>query len=102
MARQTNRTCCICSKQYSYCPNCAEDSLKPIYLTSFCSENCKNIYTACARYNAKQINKKEAKTLLSRCDISDFNNYTDSTQRIIKEINRSNRTKKNTESDSMA
>ncbi len=94
---KNNRTCCLCSKEYRYCPSCGEDKFKPTYLASFCSENCKNIYTICVNYNSNKITRAEAKKQLAKCDISDFDKYTDSTKRIITEINK---TRKRSKKDS--
>lgn len=82
-----NRTCCVDGVKYSYCPNCTKDNDKPVWMLTFCSENCKNIYEVCAGYFAKMINIEDAKKMLSKCDLSKLDHFTTATQRLIKEIN---------------
>lgn len=84
-----NRTCCVDGVKYSYCPNCTKDNDKPVWMLTFCSENCKDIYEACAGYFAKMISIEDAKKMLSKCDLSKLDHFTTSTQRLIKEINSS-------------
>ena len=81
-----NRTCCLCGKKYSYCNSCSEDRNKPTWLNSFHEENCKRIYEAVSGYYGKAYSAKDAKTLLDMCDLSNKENFTAATQRLINEI----------------
>ena len=69
-----------------FCPSCREAVNQPTWLNSFCSENCKNIYNACSSFNMKAYSAKDAKTLLDMCDLSNKENFTAATQRLINEI----------------
>lgn len=82
-----NRVCCVCGNSYYYCINDCIDSInKPTWLGSFCCENCRNIYNACAFYNINQMSKDEAKNILEKCDISNIESFTDATKKLINEI----------------
>ena len=81
-----NKTCVICGNKYSYCPSCGKDRNKPFWMSSFCSENCKNIYEVVARYGMNKIHGDEAIEILNTCDLSSKEYFTTSTQRLIDEI----------------
>lgn len=84
---RNNRVCCVCGKEYYYCSNDCMDSInKPSWLGSFCCENCKDIYNACACYNIGKMTKDETKKILDNCDLSNKENFTPAAQRIISEI----------------
>ena len=86
MAR-SNRKCVICGNDYYYCNHSCADSLgKPSWMASFCSDNCRNIYNATVKYNMKKITVEEAKNILDTCDLSNKNNFTASTNKLINEI----------------
>lgn len=87
MLRKIEKTCTVCGSKYEmYCPSCPESVKQPIYLNSFCSENCKKIYTGAAGYNGKTLTKLEAKGILDSCDLTNKANFTPATQRLIAEI----------------
>lgn len=83
---KNNRTCCVCGKEYSYCPTCTKDLDRPEWMIVYCSENCKKVYEACAAFSMKQIDKKEAKIRLSKCDLSNKGHFSKVTQKIVSEI----------------
>lgn len=85
MAR-LNRTCVVCGEKYSYCPSCGHDLDKPKWMTTFCSDNCRDVYRACAGYYAEQLNKDEVKEILEQCDLSKKEHFTDATQKVINKI----------------
>lgn len=82
--KKSNRKCVICATDYHYCPSC--DKSKPVWMMSFCSENCKTIYEVCSRYNMKKIDEADARNILDKCDLTDLEHFTKNTQKIIKEI----------------
>ena len=63
------RTCVVCGKNYSYCPNCSKDAGKPIWMFILCSETCHDIYEILNKRGFKDITDLEAKKLLSDLDI---------------------------------
>lgn len=86
MAKQNNRTCIICGKHYSYCPTCGEDSGKPTWYFIFDGENCHDIYDVCTAYRDKEISIADAYTRIKSMDLSDLDNFAESTKAQIKEI----------------
>lgn len=86
MGKKANRTCIICKKQYYFCPNCHTDADKPTWYFIFDGENCHDIYEICTQYRDNVIDAKTAYEKMSKCDISDMDNYADSTKEQIKEI----------------
>lgn len=69
------RACLCCGKTYSYCSSCWDYRALPLWMNSFCSDNCKDIFETCADYNFELITKEEAKELLSACDLSNSKNF---------------------------
>ena len=64
------RKCILCAKEYTYCKSCPKDAKKEAWHTLYDTENCKNISKVLTDYNFKQIDKEEARDLLSQCDLS--------------------------------
>lgn len=88
------RTCALCKEEYEFCSSCPEKITVPVWKNSFCSENCKKIYDACAGYNMGELSKEEAYELLEQCDLSKRSKYSNATKKILKEIQgRSKRSK---------
>lgn len=82
-----NRKCCVDGTEYYYCShNCRESLNKPSWMASFCSENCRNVYNACAGYFGKNLTAQEARIILDKCDLSNKEHFTPATQRLIDEI----------------
>ena len=65
-----DRKCYLCGESYKYCPTCSQDRIKPSWMTEFHSEDCKNIFDICTRFNLQMISKTEAKKELNSCDLS--------------------------------
>ena len=74
MGRRT-RECYLCGKEYQYCPTCSQDKMKPVWMSEFHSENCKNIFDICTRFNMNLMSKDEAKVALNACDLSNKENF---------------------------
>ena len=77
-------TCAVCGKQYEYCQNC--DKYRNFWKTTYCCENCKNIYDVCSKYAFKHIDKATARKELSNLDISKIENFHPSLQANIFDI----------------
>ena len=85
--RKPNRKCVICGHEYFYCTSGCQDSLgKPSWMTSFCCENCKQIYEVVARYNFDKTTAQNARRILDNCNLSEKEKFTAATQRLIAEI----------------
>lgn len=81
-----NRECYLCGEDYKYCPTCSQDRMKPAYMSEFHSENCKNIFDICTRFNMKLMSKSEAQAALNACDLSNKANFKSYAQRDLEVI----------------
>ena len=70
-----SRECYLCGQDYQYCPTCSQDKMKPAWMYEFHSENCKNIFDICTRFNMSLMSKVEAKDALNACDLSNKENF---------------------------
>jgi hypothetical protein len=70
-----NRECYLCGKGYQYCSTCSQDKMKPVWMSEFHSENCKNIFDICTRFNMNLMSKAEARNALNACDTSNKSNF---------------------------
>ena len=70
-----NRECYLCGRDYQYCPTCSQDRMKPAYMSEFHSENCKNIFDICTRFNMNLMSKSEAQDALNACDLTNKENF---------------------------
>lgn len=71
MANKTNnRICVCCSTEYRYCNTCSEDSVKPVWYSIYCSENCKKLFYATSNYYAKTATIEETRVKFDDCDLS--------------------------------
>lgn len=86
MARKVNRKCCICGRSYSYCPQCGADAGKPTWYFIFDGQNCHDIYEVCTQYRDKEIDAETAYELISKLDLSQIEDFAESTRLQIEEI----------------
>ena len=86
MAKQNNRICIICGKQYRFCGSCQGDVGKPSWYHIFDGERCNEIYEICVAYRDGVISTKEACEKLNNLDLSDLENFAPSTKAQIEEI----------------
>lgn len=70
-----NRECYLCGEEYKYCPTCSQDKMKPSWMAEFHSEDCKNIFDTCTRFNMGMISKEEAQEAIISCDLSNKANF---------------------------
>ena len=88
MTKKGLRTCCVCHRNFSFCPVCnPEDRNKPTWYFAYCSENCKDIYSVASDYENGNIQADEAKTQLDKLDLSHIANFGESYQKAIMKIN---------------
>ena len=81
-----NRECYLCGKDYQYCPTCSQDKMKPAWMSEVHSENCKNIFDMCTRFNMQLMSKSEAQAALNACDLSNKENFKSYVQRDLEVI----------------
>lgn len=63
-------TCKVCGTEYSYCPHCPADKDKPKWMSTFCEENCKEIFDTLVSHTVHKISDVEARDKLKRLDLS--------------------------------
>lgn len=72
------QTCLLCKQTYEYCGGCSKYKHLPTFMTTFCSQNCKDIYQVMTNFEGKILTKEEAKRQLMNLDISRHDYYTKS------------------------
>lgn len=85
MGRRT-RECYLCGSKYNYCPTCSQDRTKPSWMAEFHSENCKDIFDICTRFNMQLFTKDEAKSAIEKCDLSNKLNFRPSVQNTLSNL----------------
>ena len=90
MGKKNNRTCIICGQEYRYCSACGEDAGKPTWYFIFDGQNCHDIYEVCTQYRDKKIDAKKAYELISKLDLSNIEDFVETTKNQIEEIIRLN------------
>ena len=81
-----SRECYLCGEKYSYCPTCSNDRVKPVWMTEFHSENCKDIFDICTRFNMEMLTKEEAQSAIEKCDLSNKLNFRPSVKNTLSNI----------------
>lgn len=84
MARM--RECYLCGTTYKYCPNCASGKTMPSWMMEFHSEECKNIFDICTRFNMGELSKADAKSELAKYDLSNKEKFKPYVQRDLEKI----------------
>ena len=70
-----DKKCYLCGESYKYCGTCSQDHTKPAWMSEFHSEDCKNIFDICTRFNMGIMSKEEAQAALIECDLSNRENF---------------------------
>lgn len=81
-----NRTCYVCQEEYSYCPSCSKDYLKPTWMVMFHDENCKKIFETLQQYSLKELSAEEALLVIEQCDLSQKNKFRNDSKKVINEL----------------
>lgn len=81
------RICCIDKTQYTFCPHCG-GTVKPeeAWKTTFCSENCRDLYNLCNSFAHNKIDAAKAKEALSKLDFSKVELFPDGMKNNIADI----------------
>ena len=85
MARYV-RSCILCGKKYEYCNTCSAFQDKPVWMFSYCSEDCKDITSLLTDYIYNKISKEEVKGIIGSKDTSRHIQYKGSYGKAYKEI----------------
>ena len=83
---QSKRKCLSCGCEYDYCPHCDKDRHKPTWMFVFHSEQCKDVFSILEQYGRQDLTKYQAKTELSKYDLSDISMYTEGMRSQLTEI----------------
>ena len=70
MARKVIRHCYACGKEYTYCPSCSEDKDKPVWMFSFDTEICRDLFALTSDYLAGGIDKNGVAKRLQDMDLN--------------------------------
>ena len=81
-----SRECYLCGETYKYCPTCSNDRVKPSWMAEFHSENCKDIFDICTRFNMELLTKEDAKAAIEKCDLSNKLNFRPSVQNTLSKL----------------
>lgn len=85
MARY-DRSCILCGKVYEYCNSCSAFQDKPVWMFSYCSEDCKDVTSLLTDFIYNRISKEEVKQAIESKDTSRHMNYRGSYGKAYKEI----------------
>ena len=85
MARY-DRSCILCGKVYEYCNSCSAFQDKPVWMFSYCSEDCKDITSLLTDFIYNKISKEEVKQSIEGKDTSRHMQYKGSYGKAFKEI----------------
>lgn len=85
MARY-DRSGILCGKVYEYCNSCSAFQDKPVWMFSYCSEDCKDITSLLTDYIYNKVSKEDAKKIIDTKDTSRHMKYKGSYGRAYKEI----------------
>lgn len=81
-----SRKCMCCNVKYSYCPTCGGDKKKPTYLSTFCSESCKDLWTTLSKVSMDMIDKSKAVEIINSLNLKDTSKYVECVQRDMKKL----------------
>ena len=82
-----NRQCICCSAEYSYCPDCGgHDRFKESWYSTFCSEDCKDLWLTATKFNMGMLEKQDAKDIISALNLKDKSEYVECVQRDLNNI----------------
>lgn len=87
MSKNDLRMCCVCHKEYTFCPVCnPEDRLKPTWYFAYCSENCKDIYDVTSSFEDGRLSDIDAIARLEKLNLSEKDSFGESYQKSIASI----------------
>lgn len=84
MANRYKKICYLCGKEYQYCSSCRDFKTQPAWKNMFHSENCHKLFNLSTQFAQGYRTVEEAQEILSKCDLTDINNFR---QDVIEQIN---------------
>ena len=85
MARN-NKKCICCNTTYKYCGTCNDDIMKPSWMSTFCSEACKELWKTATEYNVNMLSKSDAKEIIEALELKERSVYVDCVQKDLEVI----------------
>lgn len=83
---KNNKKCILCGREYRYCPSCKEHEDKPIWMNSYCSESCKDLFLTATDYLVGLVTKEQMKAVIDRSDLSRRDTFHNGVAKIIDEL----------------
>lgn len=65
------KQCLVCNSRFEYCPHCSGNPTP--WKTTYCSEECRDIFNTCYNFESKYITQEEAYNRLNELNIKDKN-----------------------------
>lgn len=81
-----NVTCSNCGKLYTFCSSCKKDLNKPSWYATFCSENCKTLFTLATDYLGGKVSDKDAKAVIEKADLTNKLKFNKGVQKMIDKL----------------
>ncbi len=78
------RKCVCCGKEYDYCPNCHKNN-QPGWMTTFCSQPCKELFNVVSAYNVKRVDKAAVRKFINEHKI-DESKYLNPIKKVLDEV----------------
>lgn len=80
------RTCCVCKKNYHFCPPCGKGDPYQTWRYIYCSEDCRELFNIASDWTAKKLSATEAKIKLDGINVPPLNNLQSSLRKNLDEI----------------
>ena len=65
----SNRTCVVCGREYSYCPHCEKDRNDETWRMVYCSNDCREVFKTVVDYKNGRIDGNAANGRLRFVDL---------------------------------
>ena len=78
------RKCVCCGKEYEFCPNCGKKS-QPLWMVSFCSETCKDLFNLVSAYNIGRVGKVAVQTFVTEHNITGTD-YSEPIRKVLAQV----------------
>lgn len=84
--KKPNHKCKVCGEDYYYCKSCETKGQFTTWRTMCDTEEHYKIYQVILWYCREIIDEKEAREMLSKCDLSGTETFTESIQQLLDKI----------------
>ena len=80
------KTCLFCGTSYNYCPTCREYSRYPLWMSSFDTERCHDMYEVMGGYVMGIKTKEDIQAVLDKHGITDYSVFSKKLQAKLETI----------------